>query len=66
MDCCICISFEISFALVKMLLFRSSMQSNGGVSRFLNTSLFIFFGLISYNYLYLCGSTNKQERRRRC
>ena len=29
------------------------MQSNGGVSRFLNTFLFIFLGLISYNFLYL-------------
>ena len=29
------------------------MQSNGGVSRFLNTFLFIYSGLISYNCLYL-------------
>ena len=42
MDCCICISFAMSFGLVKMLLFRSVMQSSGGVSRFLNTFLFIF------------------------
>ena len=53
MDCCICISFAISFGLVRMLLFRSIMQSNGSVSRFLNTFLFIFWGLISYNCLYL-------------
>ena len=53
MDCCICISFAISSRLVRMLLFRFIMQSNGGVSRFLNTFLYIFLGLISYNYLYL-------------
>ena len=53
MDCCICISFAISFGLVKMLLFLSLMQSNGSVSRFLNIFLFIFLGLISYNCLYL-------------
>ena len=44
MDSCICISFAISSGLVRMLLFRSIMQSNGGVSRFLNTFLFIFLG----------------------
>ena len=53
MDCCICISFAISSRLVRMLLFWSIMQSNGGDSRFLNTFLFIFLGLISYNFLYL-------------
>ena len=36
-----------------MLLFLSIMQSSGGVSRFLKTFLFIFFGLLSYNCLYL-------------
>ena len=29
------------------------MQSNGGVSRFLNTFLFILLELVSYNCLYL-------------
>ena len=53
MDCCICISFAMSSGLVRMLLFRSVMQSNGGVSTFLRTFLFIFFGLISYICLYL-------------
>ena len=53
MDCYVCISFAISSGLVRMLLFRSVMQSNGGVSRFLNTFLFIFLGLVSYNCLYL-------------
>ena len=43
----------ISSGLVRMLLFRSVMQSNGGVSRFLNTFLFILLGLVSYNCLYL-------------
>ena len=38
------ISFAMSFGLVRMLLFLSIMQSNGGVSRFLNTFLFIFWG----------------------
>ena len=36
--------FAISFGLVRMLFFQSIMQSNGGVSRFLNTFLFIFLG----------------------
>ena len=53
MDCCVSISFAISSGLVRMLLFRSVMQSNGGVSRFLNTFLFILLGLVSYNCLYL-------------
>ena len=53
MDCCICISFAMSSGLVRMLLFQSVMQSNGGVSKFLKTFLFIFFGLISYSCLYL-------------
>ena len=53
MDCCICISFAMSSGLVRMLLFLSVMQSSGGVSKFLKTFLFIFFGLISYNCLYL-------------
>ena len=53
MDCCICISFAISSELVRMLLFRSIIQSNGGVSRFLNTFLLIFLGIILYNFLYL-------------
>ena len=53
MDCCMCISFAISFGLVKMLLFLSVMQSSGGVSKFLKTFLFIFLGLISYSCLYL-------------
>ena len=44
MDCCIYISFAMSSGLVKMLLFRSVMQSSGGVSRFLKTFLFIFLG----------------------
>ena len=35
-----------------MLLCSSVMQSNGGVSRFLNTLLLIFFGFFSYNCLY--------------
>ena len=43
----------MSFGLVKMLLFLSVMHSSGGVSRFLITFLFIFFGLISYSCLYL-------------
>ena len=42
MDCCICISFAMSSRLVRMLLFWSVMQSSGGISRFLNTFLFIF------------------------
>ena len=53
MDCCICISVAMSYGLVKMLLFWSIIQSNGGVSRFLNTFLFIFLELISYSCLYL-------------
>ena len=52
MDCCICISFAMSSGLVRMLLFQLVMQSSGGVSRFLKTFLFIFFGLISYSCLY--------------
>ena len=52
MDYCICISFAMSSGLVRML-FRSVIQSSGGVSRFLKTFLFIFFGLISYSCLYL-------------
>ena len=36
-----------------MLLFLSVMQSSGGVSRFLKTFLFIFFGLVPYSCLYL-------------
>ena len=43
----------MSSGLVRMLLLRSVIQSSGGVSRFLKTFLFIFFGLISYNCLYL-------------
>ena len=53
MDCYVCISVAISSRLVRMLLFRSVMQSNDGVSRFLNTFLFILLGLVSYNFLYL-------------
>ena len=48
MDCCACISFAIFDGLVRMLLFWSIMQSNGDVSRFLNTFLINFLGLISY------------------
>ena len=48
MDCCICISFAMSSGLIRILLFWSVMQSSGGVSegvsRFLNTFLFIFLG----------------------
>ena len=47
MDCWICISFAMSSRLVRMLLFWSVMQSSGGVSKFLKTFLFIFFGLVS-------------------
>ena len=43
----------MSCGLVSMLLLQSVIQSNGGVSWFLNTLLFIFFGLISYKCLYL-------------
>ena len=53
MDCCICISFAISYGLVNMLLFWLAMQLNGGVLKFLNILLFIFGGLISYSFLYL-------------
>ena len=53
MDFCIYISFAMSFGLVRMLVFLSIMQSSGGVSKILKTFLFIFFGLISYNCLYL-------------
>ena len=53
MHCCIYILFTMSSGLVRMLLFWSIIQSNGGSSRFLNTFLFIFLGLISYNCLYL-------------
>ena len=53
MDCCIYISFAMSSGLVRMLLLRSVIQLSGGVSRFLKTFLFIFFGLISYSCLYL-------------
>ena len=53
MDFCIYISFAMTSWLVRMLLFLSVMQSSGGVSRFLKTFLFIFFGLISYSCLYL-------------
>ena len=53
MDYCICTSFAMSSGLVRMLLFLSVMQSSGGVSKFLKTFLFIFFGLISYSCLYL-------------
>ena len=34
MDFCVCISFAMSSGLVRMLLFRSIMQSSGVVSRF--------------------------------
>ena len=51
--CCMCISFAMSSGFVSILLLRSLMQSSGGVSRFLNTFLFIFFGLVSYSFLYL-------------
>ena len=44
MDFCICISFAMSSGLVRMLLFLLVMQSNGGVSNFLKTFLFIFLG----------------------
>ena len=44
MDCCICISFAMSSRLVRMLLFWSVMELNGGILRFLNTFLFIFWG----------------------
>ena len=53
MDCCICISFAMSFGLVRMLLFLSLMRSSGGISRFSKKSLFIFLGLILYSCLYL-------------
>ena len=43
----------MSSGLVRMLLLRSVIQSSGGVSRFLKTFLFIYFGLISYSCLYL-------------
>ena len=43
----------MSSGFVRMLLFMSVMQSNGGVSTFLKTFLFIFFGLILYSFLYL-------------
>jgi hypothetical protein len=42
----------MSSGLVSMLLFLSIMQSNGGVSWFLKTFLFIFLGLFSYSCLY--------------
>ena len=51
-DCCMCISFAMSSGLVSMLLFLSLMQSNGGVSWFLKTLLFIYFGFFSYSCLY--------------
>ena len=51
-DCCIWISLAISSGLVSMLLFLSLMQSNGVVSWFLKTLLFIFLGFFSYNCLY--------------
>ena len=42
----------MSSGLVSMLLFLSNIQSNGGVSWFLKTLLFILFGLLSYICLY--------------
>ena len=53
MDCCICISLVVSSGLVSVLFFWSIMQSNGGVSKSLNTFLFIFLELISYSFLHL-------------
>ena len=53
MDCYIWISLAMSTGFVSMLLCSSVMQSSGGVSWFLKTLLLIFFGLFSYNYLYL-------------
>ena len=35
-----------------MLLFLSLMQSNGGISWFLKTLLFIYFGFFSFSCLY--------------
>ena len=52
-DCCLWISLAMSTGLVSILLCLSVMQSNGGVSWFLKTLLLIFFGLFSYNCLYL-------------
>ena len=48
-----CISLAISSGFVNILLCSSVMQSNGGVSWFLKTFLLIFFGLFSYDCLYL-------------
>ena len=45
------ISFAMSFGFVTMLLFLSLMQSSGDVSKFLNTLLFIFFGLF---HIFVC------------
>ena len=52
-DYCICISFAMSSGFVSILLFWLVMQSSGGVLMFLKTFLFIFLGLVSYNFLYL-------------
>ena len=43
-DCCAYISLAMSSGLVRMLLFMSKMQSNGGISWFLKTILFIYLG----------------------
>ena len=51
--CCICILFAISSQLVCILLFWLVMQSNDGVSKFLNTFLFISFGSIFYSFIYI-------------
>ena len=43
-DCCICISFAMSYGLVSMLLFLSKMQSSGGDSWFFLKKIVDFFG----------------------
>ena len=50
MDCCICISFAMSYGLVRMLLFRAVKWWDFKIFK---CFLFIFLELISYSFLYL-------------
>ena len=52
-DCYTCVSFAMSCGFVSILLLWLAMLFSGGVSKFLNTFMFIFWGLVSYSFLYL-------------
>jgi hypothetical protein len=52
-DCCMYIFEATSSGLVSMMFFCERMESKGGISIFLNTLRFIFFGLVLYSCQYL-------------